>query len=126
MGKSRLMILPIRIVKVQVIIYVKNVLLLIIKKTILVVEHHTNYTKDPSLSPLSKKMAIHSAAIESYQKQQSQFNQPYFIGQQTMTNKTVTETTNIPVLPNEFKVCFHYSDFNAVNLLKVFYLLAVG
>lgn len=54
-----------------------------------------NY-KERSLSPLSKKMAIHRAAIETGQKPQGQFNQPFF-----QANKTAI---NYPVIPNEFKV----------------------
>lgn len=60
------------------------------------------------MSPLSKKMAIHSAALKSNQKQQGQFNQPFFVGQQTMTSKTVTAAKNLPVLPNEFKVLIYF------------------
>lgn len=52
--------------------------------------------KDRSLSPLSKKMAIHRAAMETGQKPQGQFNQPYF-----QANKP---NVNYPVIPNEFKV----------------------
>lgn len=59
--------------------------------------------KDPSLSPLSKKMVLHSATMD--QQQPAQFNQPFY-----MTQSTSRMAKNVSVIANEFKVCYHDND----------------
>lgn len=55
-------------------------------------------TKGPSLSPLSKKMAMHRASMETSQKiAQSQNNHSFY----------QKSTMNYPVIPNEFKVSWN-------------------
>lgn len=71
-------------------------------------------------------MAMHSAALESNQKQQGQFNQPFFAGQQTVTNKTVTATKKLPVLPNEFKVFLQFIFFLSSKSCKIQHFILVG
>uniref|UniRef100_A0A1A9Z9X2 TPR_REGION domain-containing protein n=1 Tax=Glossina pallidipes TaxID=7398 RepID=A0A1A9Z9X2_GLOPL len=58
------------------------------------IPHTSTSKKDRSLSPLSKKMVLHSASLESSNKQ-PKFNQPFYMTQ------TVSSST---VIPNEFKL----------------------
>uniref|UniRef100_A0A1A9WSF1 Adenylate kinase active site lid domain-containing protein n=1 Tax=Glossina brevipalpis TaxID=37001 RepID=A0A1A9WSF1_9MUSC len=57
------------------------------------IPHTSTSKKDRSLSPLSKKMALHSASLENSNKQ-PKFNQPFYM----------TQTVNSTVIPNEFKL----------------------
>lgn len=56
--------------------------------------------KDPSLSPLSKKMALHAQQMESSSRQQQHFHQPFYMS----SNDVAENATQPQVIANEFKV----------------------